>query len=760
MKLNFRELYNRRPIFYNWLATYIVIILVFMTLSIFINMVSVNILNTSIKNANQTYLNYIKSVMEQNTRNIELLSFNIVDSNSIFRLMSMNEASEENTDELLSGAINDIKHFTYNNSFAKEIFIAFKNIDICVDSEGKYTKEIAYEAYFNKYYQSFFEWETDIFKNNSKKYMVFPDDTDSSNVIYIQPLPIYNNSLPKAAMMIILDENQMNSLLSPVSQNDVSGNIFVLNDENESIFGNMSDFVLAQISFESGPESFVDENGKSWTSFSSVAQNGWKYVFALPYEVYHHQIRLFHTVSTVLYILLMISGIFFSYWLSQKNYKPINRLLNKITDNKSDVKHFHHINEIISKIIEDKEAYSIKIEEQRKTLKSGFIHNLLINKINLTMVANNSFEEYDVDLSGKLVIIVLEVTDYGMIEENEDKAFEYIYKNTAYFALSNVFEEITAAHCTCYFCETENFHTVIMNFSDECKYESYIYDKLSYLANFMKESLHIKFNCAVSEIRQGRELLPYLYRQACDVMEYRSINGGNEILCFADTIKDKNESYEYSIDAERRIYNNILMGNHENFSQAIEEILDYNFKESHLDLYMSRLLIYEIVSTVIKAINELNLEEKILEEKRLLLLDNVFVLKNAEDIKTILNEVVTEVCILINENRKSKNVKTKSAITEIINKHYSDSNLSLKMVASKLNITPNYFSGVFKSQFGTGFSEYVLNYRITEAKKLLQGTKLTVNDIAHTTGFTNASMFIRAFKKSEGITPGQYKDNA
>jgi YesN/AraC family two-component response regulator len=55
--------------------------------------------------------------------------------------------------------------------------------------------------------------------------------------------------------------------------------------------------------------------------------------------------------------------------------------------------------------------------------------------------------------------------------------------------------------------------------------------------------------------------------------------------------------------------------------------------------------------------------------------------------------------------------------------------------------------------------EYVNKRRIDQAKLLLMESDVAINDMTDKLGFTNSNTFIRVFKKYEGITPGQFRQN-
>ncbi len=82
---------------------------------------------------------------------------------------------------------------------------------------------------------------------------------------------------------------------------------------------------------------------------------------------------------------------------------------------------------------------------------------------------------------------------------------------------------------------------------------------------------------------------------------------------------------------------------------------------------------------------------------------------------------------------------------------------SMDQVCEELDISKYYLSHVFKKYMGTPPMQYVTAKRISHAKKLLQETDLSATEIGEKCGYTDSVLFFKAFKKSTGITPMQYR---
>ncbi len=87
------------------------------------------------------------------------------------------------------------------------------------------------------------------------------------------------------------------------------------------------------------------------------------------------------------------------------------------------------------------------------------------------------------------------------------------------------------------------------------------------------------------------------------------------------------------------------------------------------------------------------------------------------------------------------------------------SDLALEDLAAKANLSPFYFSRLFKKETGFSPHDYILTTRINHAKYLLLTTSLSVKDICFELGFSSESAFCTAFKKKTLQSPGDFKSS-
>ncbi len=92
---------------------------------------------------------------------------------------------------------------------------------------------------------------------------------------------------------------------------------------------------------------------------------------------------------------------------------------------------------------------------------------------------------------------------------------------------------------------------------------------------------------------------------------------------------------------------------------------------------------------------------------------------------------------------------------KLISRDYNQG-LTLKSVASALNITPEYLSTLFSKETGQPFSSYLMQFRVNKAKQLLMTGHYKIYNIAEMVGYSDSKYFCKVFRKMTGMSAGSF----
>ena len=102
--------------------------------------------------------------------------------------------------------------------------------------------------------------------------------------------------------------------------------------------------------------------------------------------------------------------------------------------------------------------------------------------------------------------------------------------------------------------------------------------------------------------------------------------------------------------------------------------------------------------------------------------------------------------------------RTIVGLTRYLQSHLAE-DINLAVLADEFHLSAQYISQLFKSEIGVNFHAYLTNIRMEKAKKLLLTTSLPIAEVAQQAGYGDYRAFTKVFRKSEGITPSQYRQD-
>ena len=121
--------------------------------------------------------------------------------------------------------------------------------------------------------------------------------------------------------------------------------------------------------------------------------------------------------------------------------------------------------------------------------------------------------------------------------------------------------------------------------------------------------------------------------------------------------------------------------------------------------------------------------------------------KNMESAIAYAKKMISQAIEIRDQNSGNKNRSILKTAVDFIDSHYMDEEISLNTVANVANVSSNHFSALFSQNMGQTF----------KAKELLRCTGMRSSEIAGEIGYKDAHYFSYLFKKTQGMTPSDYR---
>ncbi|MCI9602234.1 MAG: response regulator [Lachnospiraceae bacterium] len=214
---------------------------------------------------------------------------------------------------------------------------------------------------------------------------------------------------------------------------------------------------------------------------------------------------------------------------------------------------------------------------------------------------------------------------------------------------------------------------------------------------------------------------------------------------------------EYPIDLEKELFDSLESGMTEECERAAGRYFDWmldNYDEKNLSVRLKTLefVLYAEHTAYLNGGMTYHFTER---EHYLPLVVNA---KQNSDLRPWFVERFKESCRNMTTKKEEHENQLVVRAQEYIRENYHR-DLSLDEVSRHMDLSPYYFSKLFKEETGGNFVEYVTSLRITKAKELLAGDGGSMKEICGAVGYSDPNYFSRIFKKNTGVTPTEYRES-
>lgn len=276
-------------------------------------------------------------------------------------------------------------------------------------------------------------------------------------------------------------------------------------------------------------------------------------------------------------------------------------------------------------------------------------------------------------------------------------------------------------------------------------------DRARELSRYLKKTVDASFRIGIGSVGEMKNMS----KSYADALKTLVLTTGS--VAHADDLAMRCSYDEnYPIDLEKKIYEQVENGDVNSAVASSQSFFDWLVEASGQELDNVRLKVLEMVLWV----------ERIVYEKggvtyrlsaRQDYLAAVVGITDYELLRKWFVEKVTAACANVRGNQTRKELSIIECAKNYIDNNYNK-DISLVDVSREVNISPYYFSKVFKDEMGCNFIEYLTNIRIEKAKELLNTTEYSMKEICVMVGYSEPNYFSKSFKKNVGVTPTEYKE--
>ncbi len=284
-------------------------------------------------------------------------------------------------------------------------------------------------------------------------------------------------------------------------------------------------------------------------------------------------------------------------------------------------------------------------------------------------------------------------------------------------------------------------------------------NEMDRLCRMAKKVCNARITAGIGYLCDNLEQLPLSYQGAKQAVSYRVLYGNTRAISISEVEPAEHAELNWE-DAYssyiQRIMRKVRVGEQDGLEEAISQFTEWLSGEQ-LSMQKYRIVMMELVAELFRFTASHGLNPENVFGGNGDVYGQVLQMESAE----VLDRWLRRVCAnlqndVVNERQDSTKLFVKNA-EEYVKEHFADQNLSVDEVCRKLNVSAAYFSTIFKKETGKTFVRYLTDYRMEKAVNMLMTGNEKTYVIAEKVGYAEPNYFSYVFKKQFGMSPSKYK---
>lgn len=673
------------------------------------------------------------------TQSMDLLDLRLAECQRIALQLSKHEffskaAISKRSAYNISQAITILKLVKGGNEFLGEIGLYYYGDNSMITSSGVMEKQIINESFGLQTDEIELFWEK--LTENRQNGAHLERIRENWLLSYVVSVP-YNYPCSNGSVVFMLDYAAINGLFLPRTENNQRIQLLVQTD-GTILFGKdglkeLPDDIIAKAI--DSKRIIMDGKVFFTQSVQSSIVTNMHMILLTPCAALAPSIQTY-LVPIIMVSAILVFCIILATRFAMRTWKPICELGSMVLpqDNMKSLRW-----EPLKNAMQDTLARKMQIENTLEDYYQIMRENLLLRLIHGKNVSDTCFNE--------------EMHRLGLPEDcNRASILAVMLPNAQYVEIAMCFLE-RYSNCICAV-ETGAINCMIIGvFLSRGEDEKMVSQIAENIANEMKRENSTKCSIGIGRV-VAFDQIKWSYLQACAVLNecseqafsIKSIRAASTGVDNLPELREKEMIFALALS----------QGNQELALQMFDESVTFTIQNAPA---MYRFVCYGFLNRILKACDECEFDKERAEQIKKQygeLAGRIEEVGNGAVIQQM-RQAIREICIQIECVSRLREDKYTRSIEEFIRANYSEKSFSLDTLADEFGSTPAYWGRMVKEKLGVSFLDFVWQLRLAHAKQLLEQTELTVQEVVEAVGYIDARSFIRKFKNSEGITPGQYK---
>ena len=487
--------------------------------------------------------------------------------------------------------------------------------------------------------------------------------------------------------------------------------------------------------------------------------NGWTYVSVVTLDQLTRSSREIGWFTLYICLgLLMLSLVVILLW-TKRLYRPIAQIYKEVLSqlglpaSKKPLNEIQVIGEQVHSLFHTKRRLENRLEGQTELLRTFLMVKLFLFGMKEEEIVERMESLGMRQNFSRFGVLALQI---GNLENTRfaEKDIDLLL-----FAVNNMVGELIAADCRLHPIVLGRTQTTVLTGGGADTDEMFLseaYEAARLIQQTAAQVLDLQVNIGISVPYHRLTDIPRAYEEAIEAAKRHAFLGDEGIGYFGDLGENHVLHYAYPFALQAELFDAVKLVDKarakELLGQLLREIEQSNPNPYDMQFNAVRLLM-----------NTLGLANGVTGlafpmQRQQALFDELFHLNLTESGETwFMDKIMDPIMSGVEGQTEARHLSLSKQMVQMIHDEF-DTDITIDKCADRLHYNASYLAAIFRKSMEVSFSVYLAQYRHQMALKWLMETDMPIKDIAERLRYNNSQNFIRSFRKTEGQSPGKFRE--
>lgn len=567
-------------------------------------------------------------------------------------------------------------------------------------------------------------------------------------LLYVLPFHIEKVASKDAVLVFVISEDELESFAQEIlGQQEFRTSLFDMQGTRVLSFGmyanapqEVNDFITSDVMLRTNQ---ITVGGRTiYMAQSNISTPNLNILLEAPQNDALQSLEDFHKFTLKLCFITLSIGILLTLGASWYNYAPLKKVLRSLNVNTVYVSHSDKQNEyqLLGTAIKNALNENKKLVELINNQSESFFQQVLFELLSDHIQYDNL--DRTLDIKNRLP-----GPEYIVAAVHSEKTECTLADIANWFDLTYVVEQsLSIVNMPQYRCIAVVFCV------ENMEYAKLFVDGVSEKVRDCR-GISIGLSNTYSDIR----LLSQCFLEAYLAMDNLLVQGD-----FGATAYNKDIGSAFKLDPlpscmMEELCQSIKNGNEAQAVDLFNDMMDEICED--INPLRMRIHLNRIMSNTLETLREVDANRSMimLDISRCFVHNDSYTVMQSREFREKFISLLRSICNLVHAKQEEMKNSVYKQMINYIDAHFLDFDFSLEKLSHEFGMSTSKLSTAFKQNVGRGFVEYLTQKKMNIAKHMLMTTQASVGEISSYVGYANESYFIRVFRKSNGLTPAQFR---